>query len=88
MRFRDTRPEPKDGSEDPRTAGQIIAQAFARGGAVMAPRGFGSNKDPHRSPMHLRYQAALWRGLMVAKREKKEAAALAKWERYKKMGIA
>jgi hypothetical protein len=75
VKFRDTRPEPKDGSEDKRTAGQIIAAAFAGGGAVRLPRGFGG-KDPHRTPMNLRYQAAL-RGLL-AEAHKGNRARLAK----------
>jgi hypothetical protein len=67
VRFRDTRPEPKDGGEDKRTAGQIIASAFASGGAVRLSRGFGG-KDPNRTPMALRYQAAL-RGLLAQARK-------------------
>lgn len=67
------RPAPKDGSEDKRTAGQIMAEAFAGGGAVRLPRGFGG-KDPHRTPMFLRYQACLRTVLAGVRRAKAGAA--------------
>jgi hypothetical protein len=66
------RPEPKNGSEDKRTAGQIIAAAFSR--PLTMPRQLRA-KDPHRTPMSLRYQAALWRVLGDARREKRMTAA-------------
>jgi hypothetical protein len=70
VRFRDARPEPDDGSRDKRTAGQILAQAFAGGGAVRLPRGFGKNQN--RVPMSGRYQAAVRRGFAAAALERQE----------------
>lgn len=65
MRFRDTRPEPPTGAKYPALpTGQLLAEAFALGSqeAFTPPR-----KDPHRSPMHMRYQAAMRHGLGVAR---------------------
>lgn len=59
MRFADTRRTPDDGRKYlNKSAGQIMAEMFARSGAVRLPPGYGSGKDKNRSPMSLRWQAA------------------------------
>lgn len=80
MRFRDTRPEPDDGSREKRTAGQIMAAAFTLGGAVKLPPGFGG-KDPNRRPMRHRYQACLRSVLNDARWDRIKAAAKTDAER-------
>jgi hypothetical protein len=62
------------GLPDTRTAGDIIAAAFAGQGATRMPRGFGG-KDPNRTPMSLRYQACLLSVLAEARKAKRDAAA-------------
>lgn len=42
-----------------KTSGQIMAEMFAGGGAVRLPAGHGRHKGKYRSPMSLRWQAAL-----------------------------
>jgi len=74
------RPAARYGSEDRRTAGQILADAFSGGGAVKLPRGFGRKKDPHRTPMSLRYQACLRTVLNEARHAKRKAAGRWVWK--------
>jgi hypothetical protein len=62
------------GLPDTRTAGDIIAAAFAGQGATRMPRGFGG-KDPRRLPISARYQACLLRVFADARQAKRDAAA-------------
>lgn len=77
MRFRDTRPEPDDGSRDERTAAQIMAAAFAGGGAVRLSRGFGRMRLG--VPMSDRYQACLRIALNDARRLRRQKAGRWVW---------
>lgn len=87
MRFADTRPPVAIGRKYlNKSAGQIMAEMFAGGGAVrLAGRQeHGASKDPDRSPMSLRWQAA-WRSIQNearlerfnARQAKREARAVA-----------
>lgn len=78
MRFRDTRPEPTTGEKYlALSAGAILAEAFSLPTSqVFTPRG----KDPHRSPMHTRFQAAVRRGFAEAARERPSRFKVGYWK--------